>query len=73
MSKRTSPLTTAKILKQLEMLYTLSLSEKNLNLALKIKELQARSLGLFQQSDIPNISTVSDDHLQKLINQLETE
>lgn len=58
-------------MEQLEDLYDLALSQDNLSVALKIKELQARSLGLFQKTDIPNLLAVSDENLEKLINQLE--
>ncbi|RZI45279.1 hypothetical protein [Candidatus Finniella inopinata] len=65
-----TPLTSITLMEQLEGLYNLALSQDNLALALKVKELQAKSLGLFQQPDTPNLSTLSDENLKKLIGQL---
>jgi hypothetical protein len=71
MSKKTSFLSSDLILEQLENLYTLALTQDNISLAVRIKELQGRSLGLFNSHETPPISKLSDTDIKKLIKQLE--
>lgn len=71
MVKKKEFLTVELILKQLEELYALALVQENLNLAVRIKELQGRSLGLFHSSELTSISNLSETNLKNLIKQLQ--
>jgi hypothetical protein len=71
MTDKRSFLSADLILEQLENLYTLALTQDNISLAVRIKELQGRSLGLFSSSETPSISSLSDANVKKLIKQLE--
>lgn len=52
-------------------LYQKALDQDNVNLAVKIKELQSRILGFFHPKDTFNPTSLSDETLQTLIQQLE--
>ncbi len=71
MTKKTNFLSSELILEQLESLYSLALTQDNISLAVRIKELQGRSLGLFNSHETPPISNLSETELKKLIKQLE--
>ncbi len=72
-TQKSKPLCPHQTLDDLNTLYTMALAQENLALAVKIKELQARILGLLQPQDKGDFLTLSDVTLKKLIQQLEQE
>ncbi len=61
------------ILNDLENLYQEALAQENLSVALKVKELQVKELGLFHAQKKPTIDweALTDDELKNMIVQLE--
>lgn len=62
------------ILADMETIYHLALAEGKLNVALHVKELQGKAVGLFHQSHLPiarRISEMSEDQLTEFMARLE--
>lgn len=63
------PLSRQTILADLEVLYLQALACENLAVALKIKELQGKALGLFTSAQLPTIDlkNLTDEELDRLL------
>jgi hypothetical protein len=56
------------ILKDLEFLYDMALSENNLSCAIRIKSIQAQIMGLFNKKiKIPKLSEMNDEEIKNFL------
>ena len=68
----TNPLTRERILSDLEELFQQALTQDNLAIAMKIKEIQAKTLAVFAKETISlsDLEDLSDDEVEKIFTKL---